>query len=162
MYQFGTFSRNSCFFARQVWLCFHTLLCLSMYFVGTRTEQPDIMCWIVLYFACTLSRYHILSFCGCTFYILCRNGGVLLFAHMLLSADLLSVEDFNHTRLHIFCRCVACLWLRNRLCTFFSSMVLIFCFERFVLMVVFSCCFVDSNGTFESIWSSCKYVRAFQ
>ena len=92
---FGTFSRYLCFFARQLWSYLHTLSCLSMYFVRTRTGQRDIKCWIVtlfwLYVGIVFYR-----FVDLLFYILCRNGFLLYCTYVTLS------WSFECRKLHPF------------------------------------------------------------
>lgn len=114
----------------------------------------------LLYFGCTWVSYSIVLWI--CFFIYFVEMAFSCIAHMLLSVDLLSVENFIHSRFDFFLVYGSSMVAKYWPCTFFSLMVLIFCFECFVLIVVFSCCFMDSSRTFGSIWSSWMYVSAFR
>ena len=128
-----------------------------MYFAGTAARKRDIKCWTVSLFCLHARKVPISIFLWMCFFIYFVEMEFSCIVHMVPSVDLLTAEDFSHARPDFLSMCGPSMVAKYWLCIFFSLVVLTFWFNRFVLMLVFSCCFVD----FESIWSFYMHVSPF-
>ena len=114
-----------------------TLSCLSTYFVGAKIGHPEMTCWMVSLWclhARHVSSSLVLYMCFLMYLVEIAFSWI---AHIVLSVDLLSVEDFSQARLALLSMCGSLTLTRNCPCSFFSRMMLIRFVERFSFTTFF-------------------------